>query len=52
MKKLLLLLVCGLASVGPAQNYSIPWHKIAGGGGAGTGGNDSLAGFKISLAVT
>ena len=44
MKKFLLLLVCGLTSAGHAQNYTIPWHKIAGGGGAGAGGNYALDG--------
>lgn len=27
-----------------AQNYSIDWHKIAGGGGSGSGGQYSLSG--------
>jgi hypothetical protein len=39
-----LFLVPGLANLAEAQPYSINWHKIAGGGGAGAGGNFSLAG--------
>lgn len=35
MKSLLLLIVTGFTA--HAQNYSIPWSKIAGGGGASTG---------------
>ncbi len=34
----------GLAFIAEAQTYTIDWHKIAGGGGAGAGGNYSLAG--------
>jgi len=29
---------------GQAQNYSIDWHKIAGGGGTGTGGTYQVSG--------
>ena len=35
-------LICGIQFCG-AQNYSINWHKIAG-GGAGAGGNFTLSG--------
>jgi|SRR5208337_2646388 len=43
--KYLILFCCYLFSLsGLAQQYSIDWHKIAGGGGAGTNGQYSLLG--------
>jgi hypothetical protein len=46
MKKLLLIIISSwIASVCSfAQSYSIDWHKIAGGGGTGAGGNFTLNG--------
>jgi hypothetical protein len=42
------LMLAGLlfasASVAQAQSYSIPWYKIAGGGGTSTNGNFSVTG--------
>ena len=44
MKKLMLLL-CLLAPIaGLAQQYSIDWYKIAGGGGTSTNGQFSITG--------
>src|SRR5579871_6467956 len=39
-----LLALGGLASVANAQNYSIDWYKVAGGGGTSTNGTYSLSG--------
>ena len=45
MKKIFLLLcLVGAIPLSRAQNYSIGWHKIAGGGGTGAGGNYSVSG--------
>src|SRR5690348_8813623 len=46
MKPGLLLLVCGVAGLASAsaQNYSIDWSKISGGGGTSTGGVYSVSG--------
>jgi len=44
MKKLTFLLVLLLPALCPAQNYSIDWYKIAGGGGTSAGGNYSVSG--------
>jgi hypothetical protein len=38
MKMLILLSTLLLPSIGFAQNYSVDWYKIAGGGGTSTGG--------------
>jgi hypothetical protein len=40
-----IMLFCLLFSTGAfAQSYSIDWHKIAGGGGTGTGGVYTVTG--------
>src|SRR5215469_13849843 len=46
MKKLTLfcLLVCACCLPAWAQQYSINWYKVAGGGGNSSGGNYSLSG--------
>jgi hypothetical protein len=44
MKKLFLLVVLLIPSLGWAQPYSIDWYKIAGGGGTSTGGVYSVSG--------
>ena len=44
MKKLLLFLGLLLPAIGIAQNYSIDWYKIAGGGGTSTGGTYQVSG--------
>ena len=45
MKKLLLIISVWIAPVCVfAQTYSIDWHQIAGGGGAGTGGAYEVSG--------
>ena len=45
MKKMIPLIGCLWAmQICSAQNFSIAWHKIAGGGGTGTGGNFTLNG--------
>ena len=44
MKRLTFLLVLLLPALCPAQNYSIDWYKIAGGGGTSAGGNYSVSG--------
>jgi len=46
MKKFIVNIVAllALASVGYPQNYSIDWHKIAGGGGTSAGGAYILSG--------
>ncbi len=44
MKKYLVTLGLLLPLLASAQNYSIGWYKIAGGGGTSTGGNYSLSG--------
>jgi hypothetical protein len=44
MKKTFLLFGLLLALSGFAQQYSIDWYKIAGGGGTSSGGNYSLSG--------
>ena len=45
MKTLLLLFVLLiLPSLGSAQQYSIGWYKVAGGGGTSTGGTYSISG--------
>ena len=38
MKKLFLLIGLLVPSMGFAQNYSIDWYKVSGGGGTSTGG--------------
>ena len=44
MKKLVLLLSLLLPALGFAQQYSIDWYKVAGGGGTSSGGAYSLSG--------
>jgi hypothetical protein len=44
MKKLLLMLAMMASFLASAQNYSINWYKVAGGGGITTGGVYSLNG--------
>jgi hypothetical protein len=44
MKKVILLLGLLTPVIGFAQNYSIDWYKIAGGGGTSTNGQYSLSG--------
>ena len=44
MKKLTFLLLLLLPALCPAQNYSIDWYKIAGGGGTSAGGAYSVSG--------
>jgi hypothetical protein len=46
MKKLTLLclLVCACCLPAMAQQYSINWYKVAGGGGTSSGGNYSVSG--------
>jgi hypothetical protein len=44
MKKLVLLFSLLLPAVGFAQQYSIDWYKIAGGGGTSTGGTYTVNG--------
>ena len=44
MKKLALLIASLFPVVGFAQQYSIDWHKIAGGGGTSTNGQYSVSG--------
>src|ERR1017187_5544731 len=44
MKKLILLFSLLLPTVGFAQQYSIDWYKVAGGGGTSTGGTYQVSG--------
>jgi hypothetical protein len=44
MKKLFLLFGLLIPSLGLAQQYSIDWHKVAGGGGTSTGSIYSVSG--------
>ncbi len=44
MKKLILLFGLLVPAVGFAQQYSIDWYKIAGGGGTSTGGTYQVSG--------
>jgi hypothetical protein len=44
MKKIILLLSLMVPVAGLAQQYSIDWYKIAGGGGTSTGGAYSVSG--------
>ena len=44
MKKIILLLGLMVPLAGLAQQYSIDWYKIAGGGGTSTGGTYSVSG--------
>ncbi|MGA2245754.1 MAG: hypothetical protein ABSH48_12200 [Verrucomicrobiota bacterium] len=44
MEKIILLLCVLLPASGLAQSYSIPWYKIAGGGGTSTGGTYAVSG--------
>src|SRR5579862_6105566 len=44
MKKTMLLVGLVMPSIGFAQNYSVDWHKIAGGGGTSSGGLYSVNG--------
>jgi hypothetical protein len=44
MKKRILLLSLVLPAIGSAQQYSIDWYKIAGGGGTSTGGPYAVTG--------
>jgi hypothetical protein len=44
MKKLFLLFALLIPAISFAQQYSIDWHKISGGGGTSTGGNYSVSG--------
>ncbi|HLH55799.1 MAG TPA: hypothetical protein VKY92_19515, partial [Verrucomicrobiae bacterium] len=42
MKLLVLVSVLLIAAVGTAQNYSVDWYKISGGGGSCSGGTYTL----------
>jgi hypothetical protein len=42
MKKLILFFVLLIPAMSHAQTYSIDWHKVAGGGGTGTGTNGGI----------
>jgi hypothetical protein len=44
MKKMILLFTLLLPALGFAQQYSIDWYKVAGGGGTSTGGVYSVSG--------
>lgn len=44
MNKFILLLAGSLPWLGYAQQYSIDWHAVAGGGGTSTGGPYQIAG--------
>ena len=44
MKKLILFLVLLIPTCGFAQQYSIDWYKVAGGGGTSTGGTYQVSG--------
>jgi hypothetical protein len=44
MKNILFLVVGLIPSLSFAQNYSIDWYKVAGGGGTSSGGSYSLSG--------
>ena len=44
MKNLILPLCWLVSSLGFAQQYSIDWYKVAGGGGTGTGGTYQVSG--------
>jgi len=44
MKKLVLLVSLLLPAIGQAQQYSIDWYKVAGGGGTSTGGTYAVSG--------
>src|SRR5665213_320184 len=44
MKKLFLIFGLLIPALGQAQNYSIDWHKIAGGGGTSSNGQYSVSG--------
>src|ERR1035441_7793761 len=44
MKKIILILGLLIPSLSFAQSYSIDWYKIAGGGGASTGGTYQVSG--------
>jgi hypothetical protein len=51
MKKFILfcLLATGLGLSVWAQQYSIDWYKVAGGGGTSTGANYSVSGTSASM---
>jgi hypothetical protein len=44
MKQIILLFAVLIPAIGFAQQYSIDWHKIAGGGGTSTGSVYSVSG--------
>ena len=44
MKKFILLFVLLVPAISFAQNYSVDWYKIAGGGGTSTGGVYAVSG--------
>jgi hypothetical protein len=44
MKKLFLMFVWLIPTLGFAQSYSIDWYKISGGGGTSTGGTYQVSG--------
>ena len=44
MKKLILISVLAISAVASAQQYSIDWHKIAGGGGSSSNAQYSVIG--------
>jgi len=44
MKKVILLFGLMLPALGFAQQYSIDWYKVAGGGGTSTGGTYTVSG--------
>ncbi len=44
MKKIIVILCLSLPALGFAQQYSIDWYKVAGGGGTSTGGTYQVTG--------
>jgi|SRR5208282_862337 len=44
MKRTIVLIGLLLPAIGFAQNYSIDWYKVAGGGGTSTGGTYQVSG--------
>src|ERR1022692_329886 len=44
MKKICLFIGLLIPTISFAQSYSIPWYKVAGGGGTSTGGTYSVSG--------
>jgi len=46
MKRILFILGLLVPTIGMAQNYSVSWYKIAGGGGTSSGGN-----YQVSATI-